>query len=313
MLMPNFFIIGATKSGTTSLHHYLQQHPDIYLSTDKEPHYFALTREEVNALSGPDVELRRGMYITDIHKYAALFEPAKGVQAIGEASAMYLYYPNAPLRIATQLPEAKLIAVLRNPVERAYSAYLHKLRDGLEVHTEFGKALLDEPKRIAENWTPLWYYRELGFYYKQLKRYYDLFNPMQLRVYLYDDFKAAPLAVVKDIYGFLGVDDSFIPDMREKRNVSGIPRNRFIYQAHQFLKRESVLKTKINSLLPEAIRIAVKRIVLNRVVNKNLHKPLLSAELHQQLLDDYYEDILQLQGLIGRDLSHWRLVCTEEV
>jgi len=223
MTMPNFLLMGAAKAGTTALYQYLKQHPQIYMSPVKEPHFFAYEGRKPNT-QGPG-DTANDSIIT-LKEYLALFESVRNERAIGEASTMYLYLPQACERIRYYLPDARLIAILRHPAERAYSAFIHLVREGRETLTNFSQALQSEEERIRQNWGPLWHLTRCGFYYEQVKRYFDTFPREQIKIYLYDDFKARPTQVVQDIFRFLKVDDSFQPDMSVRVNISGIPKSR---------------------------------------------------------------------------------------
>ena len=298
MTLPNFFIIGAGKAGTTSLYYYLDGHPDVYMSPIKEPNFFALEGGRPD-YRGPDDEERiNRRSITDLDGYEALFAAASGEKAIGEASPMYLRSEKAPKGIKRRVPEARLIAILRDPAERAYSAYLNQRRDGREP-LGFADALEAEAERGRNNWAPGWQYRLGGFYHAQLSRYYDLFGREQIRVYLYEELKADPLGMVRDVFGFLGVDDSFAPDTSLKHNVSGIPSSRLL---HAFFKRPNPAKAALKPFFPKKVR---RRLSMG-AQNRNLQKaPPLDPETRRTLVEAYREDILKLQGLIGQDLSAW--------
>ena len=153
MTLPNFLIIGAMKSGTTSLYHYLKQHPQIYMSSIKEPNFFALegSNLDFNGAEGKEQiqRLIKRESIINIEEYRALFRRAAHETAIGEASPMYLYSPEAPYRIRYYVPEAKLITILRNPVERAYSAFLYMTRDGREPLGEANSLKHFKRKRVV--------------------------------------------------------------------------------------------------------------------------------------------------------------------
>ncbi len=155
MAMPNFLIIGAAKAGTTALYSYLKQHPQIYMSPEKEPHFFAFEGEQPNfgGTAGKQEWLNRTV-ITDIETYRKQFQKVSREIAIGEASALYLYIPKAVERINHYIPDVKLITILRNPIERAYSAFLFQIRDELEPITDFAQALEEEKIRINKNWYP---------------------------------------------------------------------------------------------------------------------------------------------------------------
>jgi sulfotransferase family protein len=309
MTMPNFLIIGAAKSGTTSLYHYLKQHPQVYMSPNKEPDFFALEGRKLN-FDGPDGKeatnrrIRRGC-ATNIEEYRTLFRGVSDETAIGEASTWYLYSAQAPGRIKVHIPKAKLIAVLRNPVERAYSAFLYlRLRDQ-EPLSEFSQALQAEQIRKSNNWDWWWYYKDIGFYYVQLKRYFDTFGQDQIRVYLYEDLKAEPLRVVQSVFRFVGVDNKFVPDFSRRYNPSGVPKDNPLAElAH---KPHNPVKTILRPLLPAGLRWRLSTSLLyTRLKNWTVTKPPpLPPEIRGELTDLYREDVLKLQDLIGRDLSVW--------
>jgi hypothetical protein len=295
MQMPNFLIIGAAKAGTTSLYSYLAQHPQIYMSEQKEPRFFAIEGEQPN-YGGITQGINRSS-ISTLEDYQALFAGVGDEVAVGEASTIYLYSEKAAERIKHHIPDAKLIAVLRNPADRAFSSYVHLVRDGFEA-LSFAEGLAAEPMRRQENWQPLWFYQHRGFYYEQLKRYFDRFDNQQIKVYLYDDLVASTQTVAQDIYRFLDVDDSFVPDLT-RSNVSGIPKRRWL---QNLFMKDNPLKSAIKPLLPEQMRKRISRDV-NR---KNTgDKPTFPPEIRHQLIETYREDILKLQDLLDRDLSSW--------
>lgn len=296
--MPNFLIIGAAKAGTTSLHHYLSQHPQVFMSPVKEPKFFALEGEAFNYGGPGDNERMQRSSVVQIDAYRHLFSKAGDKQAIGESSTLYLYSPKAAQRIRHYIPSAKLIAILRNPVERAYSHYLYLRRGGVEYIQTFAEALEAEEDRIKHNWMPTWHYKERGFYYVQLRRYFDIFGRDQIQVHLYEDLQADPLKMLQDIFGFLDIDREFSPRTATRHNISGIPKNRSL---HNWLSQPHWIKNYFKSMLPAATTRRINILIRN----KNLDRPPLSPEIRSQLLESYREDILKLQDLINRDLSAW--------
>ena len=296
MTMPNFLIIGAAKSGTTALYQYLKQHPQIYMSPVQDPEFFSFEGEQLN-FCGPGVTINTSS-ITNIEAYRRLFQGVSKEIAIGERSALCLYIPKAAERIKHYIPHAKLIAILRNPVDRAYSSFMHLIRDNREPITDFYQAIEAEEDRIRNNWGFLWRYQDLGFYFIQLKRYFDLFDQDQIRIYIYDDFCTRPVEVIQDIFRFLEIDANFIPDTSVKPNVSGVPQNKVL---HAFLRQSNPLKTLLKTLLTAKLR----KKIANNLMNLNLSKPQLSPEIRNQLVEVFREDIVQLQDLINRDLSAW--------
>lgn len=305
MTMPNFLVIGAAKSGTSALYRYLKQHPQIYMSQIKEPHFFAFEGERPSFQGPGDQELYDYIGVSDIETYRALFEGVSKETAIGEASTAYLYLSRARDRIRHYVPEAKLIAILRDPAERAYSNFLHLVRDCREPLRDFARALQAEEDRIQNNWGPLWHYKQTGFYYAQLKRYYEVFEREQIKIYLYEDLNDDPLSVLRDAYGFLGVDNTFVPDVSMRYNVSGVPKNERVHALYEFLHRPHPVKSIFKPLLPHESRRRLRERLLNALRNQNLTKPPFPLEIQRQLEEVYREDVLKLQELIQRDLSEW--------
>jgi len=299
MTLPNFLIIGAAKSGTSALYRYLKQHPDIYMSPIKETHFFSYKDSPPNA-QGPGDTVNEA--VTDYETYISLFQEVTTESAIGEASPTYIYIPRAPELIQEFVPEAKLIGILRQPADRAFSAFMHVTRDNREPITDFSEALTLEEERSANNWGPIWHYLKMGFYYEQLRRYYDRFDYQQLRIYLYEDFSANPMATLKDIFEYLGVDPSFAPDTRIRANVSGVKKNKMLgLMTEQLFARPNPIRYASRRIINEEFRWRFTQNIRNR----NLERQRIPPEIRHELTQLYHDDILKLQDLIGRDLSVW--------
>jgi hypothetical protein len=221
--------------------------------------------------------------------------------ALGEAAPLYLYSEDAAQRIKQYVPDAKIIVVLRHPVERAYSHFLFHVREGVEPLADFARVIEDQARRKQANWSWGWYIIDLGFYYEQLKRYYETFPPEQIRVYLYEEVRANQQEVLRDICRFVGVDDTFEPDLDHRPNRSGIPQNQWL---HRLLMRPNAARAVSRVLLPEPVRFWIADRLKARLFTR-LARPTLSPIVRQQLVELYREDILKLQDLIGRDLSAW--------
>ncbi|MFO7971598.1 MAG: sulfotransferase [Desulfobacterales bacterium] len=299
MKKPNFFIIGAARAGTTSLYYYLQQHPDIYMSPNKEPRFFAF--EGQNELVGAFGVRKISPYSNNWNQYLKLFEKAANEKAVGEASTLYLYHHKAPAKIHSRIPDAKLIAILRNPVERALSHYLYNIRRGGEPCSSFEEAVAAEEDRIKMGWAPYFHYRPMGRYAEQIERYFNFFPPDQLRIYLYEDMAADSLGVVKDIFKFLAVNSEFVPNVSVVYNPSGKSKISFISKV---LKRQFSIKSVTKRFIPKSLRSRISEWEQWRNV-KPISKPSISPEFSKDLIDYYSEDILRLQEMIGRDLCHW--------
>ncbi len=215
MTMPNFLIIGAMKAGTTSLYAYLKQHPQIYMSPVKEARFFAL--EEKGLPSSPteaQTKLWAGS-VTQLADYQALFQNVTTEKAIGEVSPLYLAWSEkSARRIKHHIPQAKLIAILRHPVDRAYSHFAHNVKMGLEPLTNFVEALQADDIQMR------WWYKKQGFYYQLLKPYFELFDHSQLKILLYNDLQNNSLDLLQDIFKFLEVDETFLPDMSTRHMSS---------------------------------------------------------------------------------------------
>ena len=292
--LPNFLIVGASRSGTTSLYHYLSQHPEVYMSPVKEPRFITaqFLKPEQKMARTNDEEKN---IVNNFEEYKALFTNVNNEKAIGEASADNLYfYEGAIQYIRKYLGDVKIIIILRNPVEKAYSHYLMYVRDFRE-HLSFEEALRAE--KGGKDWR---HYENVSFYYKQVKAYLENFT--YVKVYLHDDLKKNPLGLARDMYEFLGVDTSFNPDLRVKFNISGVPRNKLL---HGLLFKKSpvknIIKLVISYMLPE---IKKKRLI-EYYRNANLMKPQMKQETRQYLKSVYKEDVLKLQSLIEKDLKEW--------
>jgi hypothetical protein len=227
-------------------------------------------------------------------------------KAVGEASTLYLYSPKAPERIDHYIPDAKHIAVLRNPVERAYSAFLFMLRDSRETVSDFAQALREEDARIAAKWGPVYHYKQRGFYYPQLKRYFDRFDHDRIQVYLYEDLKSDPAGMVRSIFRFLEVDENFVPDVSAKHNVSGIPKSKYLQAVYLLVRKQNPVKSALRPLLPTGARSRMRSRAVRSIQRRNFARPpQMSPEIRAELSEVYREDILKLQDLIQRDLSGW--------
>ncbi|WP_299413474.1 sulfotransferase [Acaryochloris sp. IP29b_bin.148] len=294
--MPNFLIIGAPKAGTTSLYHYLDEHPQIYMSRHKEPRFFAFEGES----NFRGHEVHRYKIVTDLDAYQKLFTKVTNETAIGEASTWYLGSKKAPEKIKHYAPNIKLIAILRNPIERAHSHYWHLYRKNLEPLNTFKKAIEAEERRMDCGWLPDWYYTTEGFYYRHLSRYMDLFSGDQIKVYLYEDFCSNPHYILKDIFQFLEVSDDFLPDIGRKYNVTNVKKSKII---DQLINRPSKSKQVLGSFINPKIKEQIRSMLTSYNVGSRPQK--IPEESKEKLFQTFKDDILQLQSLLNKDLSSW--------
>ena len=299
--LPNFLIVGAAKSGTTSLYYYLKEHPQIFMPKKKEPKFLTslFLKSHFNGIGDKPVEKST---IKNFEDYKRLFNLVSNEYAIGEASADYLfYYDNVIPNIKKYLGSPKIIIILRNPIERAYSAYMHLLRDKREF-LSFEEALKLENKRKKEQWEFIWYYKEVGLYYNQVKAYLDNFN--NVRIYLYDNLKEDRLALLQDIYDFLEVDKNYIPNtLNNKYNISKIPRYKAL---DNFIQNESSLKKVIRPIVKMILpNSKAREQIIKSIKESNLYRPDMKKETREYLRHYYKEDLEKLQYLINKDLSYW--------
>jgi len=226
--LPNFLIIGAAKSGTSSLWAYLNQHPEVFLSRNKEPNYFALMGKSLPEPGPADPERRYELLysysISELRDYLELFRPADGPKAIGEASVRYLYTPGTAARIHAALPDARLVVMLRDPVKRLYSHYCMNRQFGLEP-LPLMSAVEAESSRVAAGWGYDWHYAGVSSYAGQLCEYLKYFPREQLGIFLFEDFAKDPVRIVQAICAFLEVDTQFIPDVSVRMKGAYRPRS----------------------------------------------------------------------------------------
>jgi len=202
MSLPNFLVIGAGRSGTTSLHHYLGQHPDVFLPTNKAPSYFYC--RDAPPAEDPYLNLvSRNYFVRDFEEYQALFTEVRSERAIGEVSPVYLATTQAASRIAELIPEVKLLAIVRNPVERAYARFLGRRRDGLERRTSFSEIVREECKAGLLRDDAHGTYLASGFVFHFLESYLEQFPRESFCIRLFEDLKDDAEGLVSGLFEFL--------------------------------------------------------------------------------------------------------------
>lgn len=294
-VLPNFLIAGASKSGTSSVYHYLKQHPDIFLSEiQKEGRYFSQMRGNFN---GPGDRHIDDSIPRNLNGYQKLFEGYNNEKAVGDISPEYLYFyeESIPLIKKTLGEEVKIILILRSPIERAFSGYTHFKRDKRET-LSFEEALQKEEERKQNNWIWAWQYKNSGLYFEQVKAYLDSFKNVQ--IILFDDLKKDANKTLAEICRFIGVSDDFEFDTSYKYNVSGDPKSAVLYK----LETSRGLINFIKKFIPKKLVAKLKK---NLTGEKQMVKAEMSQESRQQLVDFFRSDILKLQDLLKRDLSNW--------
>ena len=297
---PNTFIIGAAKSGTTSLYNYLDQHPDAFMSPVKEPRFFSYAEQPPEMVGpGDEASNEAAGAVYTLEAYRELFREATTESVVGEASPVYLYDERAPRLLHEHYPDATLVVILRNPIERAYSHYLHLLESGREPLRDFEAALDAEDDRVDAGWEWSWHYRRMGFYGEQLSRYLDYFDRTQLHVYRFERLKTDAVRFAQTVFHALDIDASFTPDTGIRHRATGVPKLEWL---HQFIGNpDHVLRRWVRSVLPKSVR---DRILL-MVKNANLEKPPMPSSARARLASVYQDDIHRLGTLLDRSFSDW--------
>lgn len=308
MPSPNFLIIGAAKSATSSLHEYLRQHPEVAMSVCKEPHFYSrrvtgghpleyYTQESSDPFSSSQ---NSGCRLTlNQQNYEKLFTHVREEKAIGESSVSYLATPGVAELIRSEWPQMKLVVLLRNPIERAYSAYLNMRRVGVE-QLPFQEALKQEEKRKSEKALFMLQYREMGNYYQQLKPYRRCFPPNQLLVVTYDDWVKDKKCFFRQLFRFLEVDEHFQVDTRFDYNRSGTPRSQ---RLHDWIIKPNRWRRAIGKWMPGEIRWRLRKLVRDANLTPKTPMP---VESYNELRESYLPEIERLEGLLDWDLSHWK-------
>jgi hypothetical protein len=301
--LPDFFIAGAPKAGTTALHAALARHPGLYMSPVKEPKFF-MTEGPPPARGGPgDVKTYRE-HVWRQADYEALFDQAPAGALRGESTPFYLYRQASQQRIRTLVPAARMIVVLRDPAERAHSNWAHLWSAGLEPIGDVLAACEAEPGRIEAGWADFWHYTALGRYGEQLAHLYREFPPDSVFVLRYRDLVESPQVTLDRICAFLGVPQGVIASV-PPQNVTALPertlRHRAVSRAQRMTAAASALVPRLGGV-SEALERALQRDGAPR-------RPLTLAQ-RQALIRRFEEDIRLLESVTGEDFSDWLEPCS---
>ena len=293
---PNFLIVGTARAGTTSLHEFLGNHPDILMPLQKEPCFFTYVDEQ------PEFKEARHRYLTNPAEYLAMFEHHNEA-VMGESSTPYLYFHQKSIanikRLVANADEMKILIVLRDPSERAYSQYMHNRRDLREPLT-FEEAIDAEKQRMADNWHFDFFYVDKGYYYQQVKDYIDNFK--HVKIVFYDTLEKQPEKLLSDIYQFLGVTQLQEAKM-VKRNQSGEMKVKWLKQ--MMTTRKNPILNFFRKLMSRDTKKKLRNWAKDKLLRYNLKKTEMNPETRRKLIALYSEDIKQLQTLVQKDLSDW--------
>lgn len=298
---PDLFIIGAPKSGTTSLYEYLVGHPQVYMSPVKEPMYFC-----------PEITKRRlrpFVHPRDEQRYLALFADARQQKHLGEATTRYLGSAMAPKLIHDFQPDARLVAMLRNPVDMVYALHNERMSQGNEYVEDFEGALAADDERHAGRRLPSGspepdaIYRDIGRYAEQLSRWFELFERDRFHLIVFDDFVADTAGTFRRVLEFLDVDADYEPESYGAKNASHRQRRwvrRVVESMPARVAKDSILPALIGSNARARLALRFRQSRLNR---RAAPRPPMKPDVRRRLEDEFMPDIARLGDMLGRDLE----------
>ena len=294
---PHFLIVGTARSGTTSLHEYLGNHTDIFMPLQKEPSFFTFYGTQ------PQFKEARNKYITSADEYLALFA-GHNEKIIGESSTPYLYFHKETIRnIIALVPDyrkIKILIILRDPSERAWSQYMHNRRD-LREDLSFQEAIRQEEQRKKENWHFDFFYADKGYYYEQVKDYLENFD--HVKIVFYDKLEKNPEGLLREIYEFLGVTEPEQKKDMVRRNQSGEMKVKWLKKI--ITTRKNPVLNFFRKLMGRQTKKKLRNWTKDKLLRYNLKKSDMDPADRKELITMYRADILELQKLIGKDLSEW--------
>ena len=297
--LPNFLIVGAAKCGTSSLHNYLNQHPDVFMPSYNEQ---GMKAKEPRFLIKDLVKDRLHNGVWDLESYQALFNNVVNEKAIGESTVLYLYYYNEAIKNIKKYlgDDVKIIIMLRNPVDRAFSAYTHVSRS-LKEPLSFEEALEVEENRLENDitLTPMVMYKDMGLYHNMVSAYIENFK--NVHVVMHEDFLQNTKAVVKLTLAFLGILRSVELDTDSKYNVGG-KSWRFSF-LKQFFMKDNVIKKELRVIFPKTLRKRF-RVFLEYFLKEKV-KPI-NPETKKKLISFFRNDLEKLEKLLNIDLKNWK-------
>jgi hypothetical protein len=300
MALPDFLVAGVPKAGTTALHAALSQHPGLYMAPIKEPKFF-LTDGPPPTRGGPGDALTYREHVWQRDRYEALFAAAPPDVPRGESTPLYLYDRAALGRVRDLIPAAKLVVILRDPVERAHSNWTHLWSAGLEPEPDFVRACAEEERRIAAGWASFWHYTALGKYGAQLDYAFSLFPREQVLPLRYRMLVDEPAAALRRICAFLGAETGIVTEI-PRENVTAHPEHTLAHRAAALGMRAGAA---VGRLLPgDAAAAATHRLERFLQRGRRERQPL-SWDQRQALLPAFEDDIKLLEKVLGEDFSDW--------
>ncbi|MCW2804789.1 MAG: putative sulfotransferase [Propionibacteriaceae bacterium] len=300
---PDAVIIGAPKAGTSALHAALARHPQIFASPIKEPKYYLCGGAPPPAYRGPGDAHSRQEWVWRRSDYQSLFAGAPEQSVRLESTPFYLYSADARRRIADDLPQARLIAVIRDPIDRAYSNWMHLWVDGLEPEPDFAAACELEQQRITAGWAPFWHYRQMGRYGEQLADLFARVDRDRVLVLRYRKLVEEPDQTLNLVSRFLGIGENQIPSIPADNSRVFVGRGLRTVALGRMIR----LGAAAGSLVPPQVwRKASSPLVAALQSGSNERRPKLTEEQREQLLQPLIADIDLLEQVLGQSFADWR-------
>ena len=302
---PDALVIGAPKAGTSALHAALARHPQVYAAPVKEPKHYMCTEAPPPAYIGPGDAHSQQEWVWRADDYAALFDAAPAGSVRLESTPFYLYLRSARRRIAEELPDAKLVVIVRDPVDRAYSNWMHLYVDGLEPEADVVEACRAEEERIAAGWAPFWHYRRMGRYGEQLADLFAHVERERVLVLRYRQLVDAPVETLDTVSRFLGIEEGRVGTVPPD-NSRGFVRPGL---RTDVLSRVIRLGAAAGAYAPPQVWRQASR-PLTRALQRGGpdRRPRLTADQRSELLEGCTDDIGLLEEVLGQSFDDWRSV-----
>ena len=306
MNKPNFFIVGQPKSGSTALHQFLGEHPEIYMANIKAPHYFCHDFHDES-----DNFHNMNLYFDYRSKdtYLKLFDRAESAKIIGESSDHYLYSTVAAQEIFQFNPQAKILIFLREPVSFLRSLHNHFVKVTNEEEEDFVKALALESVRVkGENISPRimcpsWaHYSQRITYYEQIKRYYDIFDPQQIKIVVYESFREDNQKVYREILEFLEVDSDFIPEYKFMNKSKEVR-----FKQLNYLVNNQIVKNLTKTLFSQGFNDFIRDHIVEKILWKEVsNSSEIPVKVTKELKQKFKPEVLKISQFLDRDLvTQW--------
>jgi hypothetical protein len=297
--LPNFFIVGAPKCGTTALYSYLKQHPQIFMSPHKEPTFF-----------GRDLLPACPYFVGDWEAYKALFEGAENYPVVGEASVYYLVSESAASEIHAIAPDAKIVIMIRNPIDMMHSLHGQLLYSGAEKESSFMHALSQEEsrRRIGFHSNQCVHqallYRNMATYSVQIERYFEAFGRENVHVILLEEFIKNKSGIYKELLSFLGVDESYLPEFPV---VNSNKEVRFGTLQSFLRKRPKALRDLAKWILPVSVKKKIIGPFIRRLKRLNTRvspREPIPSWFREKIRTEFQGEIIRLERLLNRDIPY---------